>query len=456
VNWPRTLFCRTTLVIAIVSVVFQVFAIGAIAYFTLVPLGRRAAEDVAVRMMDVARDWSRLPASAREDFQSRVLNAYEIRVGRSEGALADFSKWLPYYFLVEDALEHRLGRHITLRADTGNDGQQWLWADIPTESGPVWVGFSSQRIGVYPPAALALILVVGTAATLITSAYLARRLTAPLRHLSNAARRVGAGDCPEPLPGGGPEEFDTCVHSFNHMVEQVQELLAARTTLLAGISHDLRTPLARMRMALGMLSDGHDPGLVQQLMCDVDAMNELIGRCLELGRGLEEPPATVDPGALLEEIAVATRRAGHAVDYDRSPPIKLRLRSLALCRITENLLENALRYGGGHAPCLEFDTHTSTVRVLDRGPGIPEAEREKVFRPFYRLDPSRSNATGGSGLGLAIVRQLANANGWRVWLESRPGGGTAACVQIHEGGAPPTDCILGPKAKGFSFSVAEG
>ncbi len=433
-SWPRTLFCRTTLVIASVSVMFQIFATGAIAYFALVPLGQRAADDLALRMVEVARTWATLPDGSKKDYPHEVWRAYKVRLSPEVGPLSESTKWLPFYYFVEHALTQHTGNQVTLGAGTGALGGQWLWADIPTERGSVRVGFSRERIGVYPPGALVLIMIVGAAATLVTSAYLARRLTAPLRRLSSAARRMGAGDCPEPLPTGGPEEFDTCVRSFNRMVDQVQELLASRTTLLAGISHDLRTPLARMRMALGLLSEGHDPALTAQLMQDVDAMNDLIGRCLELGRGFDEPFAEVDPGVILSELVGAARRAGNVVDYQQPPSCTLRLRPLAFQRVAGNLLDNALRYGGGQVPSVEFDADALVVRVLDWGAGIPEGEREKVFRPFHRLDPSRSNATGGSGLGLAIVRQLADANGWRVWLETRPGGGTVASIQlqVHE------------------------
>lgn len=429
--WPRTLFCRTTLVIASVSVVFQVFAIGAIAYFALVPLGQRAADDLAARLLDVAEGWAQIPAPARQDYLTHALRTYEVRVGATDTPLADFSKRLPYYYFVEDALRRRTGHDLELRVNPDSAENQWLWADIPTAKGVVRVGFSSERSGVLPSSALALILIVGAAATLVTSAYLARRLTEPLRRLSTAARRMGTGDCPEPLPGGGPEEFDTCVNSFNRMVTQVQELLASRTTLLAGISHDLRTPLARMRLALGMLSEDHDPELAHQLMRDVDAMNDLIGRCLELGQGFEEPAQAIDPGALLGEIVAAARRAGNAVEYVAPAPATLRLRPLAFRRVIGNLLDNALRYGGPDMPGIEFDVEKREIRVIDRGMGIPEAEREKVFRPFYRLEPSRSCATGGSGLGLAIVHQLAKANGWQVDLAARTGGGTIARVRLY-------------------------
>ncbi len=431
-NWPRTLFFRMTFVIASVSIMFQIFVIGAIAYFTLVPLGHRAADDLAIRMVQVAENWADLPSTLREDYSIKVWRNYGVRLVPRAGPLSEPTKWLPFYYFVEHSLMQRTGRQIILRAVEGARDVQWLWADIPTQHGVVRVGFSRERIGVYPPGALALILVVGAAATLIMSAYLARRLIAPLRRLSIAARRMGAGDCPEPMPMGGPEEFDACVRSFNGMVAQVQNLLASRTTLLAGISHDLRTPLARMRLALGMLSEGHDPVLASQLMRDVDAMNELISRCLELGQGFEEQPTEVDAGMLLDEVVEAAWRAGHEVEYDPSPlPCTVRLRPLAFRRVVGNLLDNALRYGSGQAPSVEFDTDARIIRILDRGAGIPELEREKVFRPFHRLDPSRSTATGGSGLGLAIVRQLADANGWHVWLDARLGGGTIASVQLN-------------------------
>lgn len=444
-KWPRTLFCRTTLVIASVSVAFQIFAIGAIAYFALVPLGQRAADDLAARLVDVARDWGQLPESARENYLAHALSTYEVRVGEIGAPLDDFSKRLPYYYFIEEALGRRTGQDIELRIDPGAGESPWLWADIPTPRGLVRVGFSSERSGVFPPGALLLILVVGTAATLITSAFLARRLTAPLRRLSTAARRMGAGERPEPLPGGGPEEFDTCVTSFNRMVTQVQDLLASRTTLLAGISHDLRTPLARMRLALGMLSEGHDPALANQLMRDVDAMNDLIGRCLELGHGFEEPLKDADPGALLDEVIDAARRAGNPVAYDASVPVRMRIRSLAFRRVVGNLLDNALRYGGTEPPEVEFDTENMEIRVLDRGPGIPEGERETVFRPFHRLEPSRSTRTGGSGLGLAIVQQLVRANGWQVRLDARPGGGTVARLLLtHADAEAAPDCAAIP------------
>jgi two-component system osmolarity sensor histidine kinase EnvZ len=301
------------------------------------------------------------------------------------------------------------------------------------------VGFPASRVAVQPSLALLIILTVGAAVILVTAAGLARWLIGPLSRLANASERIGQGRRPEPLPESGPTELAALARAFNRMAEQVEELLANRTTLLAGISHDLRTPLSRLRLALGMLSEKPEPDLVERLMRDVDGMNTLIARCLEVSRDFsEQDAAEVDLCDLLAEVAAEFAAAGATVRGRHGPQCRLRVRPLALKRILSNLVDNAVRYGGGQPVEIEYDIAVDRVaiRVLDRCPGIPEAEREAVFRPFYRLDPSRSACTGGSGLGLAIVRQLARANGWSVELTARPGGGTVACLGIPLGDAP--------------------
>lgn len=429
-RWQNTLFGRTMLVIASVSLAFQIFAIGAIAYFALVPLGLRATDDFAASLVDVARTWSRQSGSQRAAYADHVKRTYAVRVGQADQARTGFFKVLPYYYLLEHSLERRTQQAIRLQAGRDAQGERWLWADIPTAEGAVSVGFEQSRISIYPPLALALILIAGAAATLVTSAYLARRLTAPLRRLSSAVKLVGAGQQPDMLPEEGPEEFAACIRSFNRMSGQVQELLANRTTLLAGISHDLRTPLARMRLALGMLAESPDPALASQLMKDIDAMNLLISRCLEVGQGLEERPLRLELGSVLRDMANEVRRGGNSIEFDAGADCEVMLRPLALRRVLGNLLENALRYGDGKPVTMELDCSALEIRISDRGPGIPEDKRQAVFRPFFRLEPSRCPDTGGSGLGLAIVMQLVTANHWQISLDDRPGGGTVATLRL--------------------------
>jgi two-component system osmolarity sensor histidine kinase EnvZ len=278
-----------------------------------------------------------------------------------------------------------------------------------------------------------LILSVGTVVTLITSAGLARLLIGPLSRLASATQRIGQGRRPEPLAETGPAELATLAREFNRMGVQVEELLANRTTLLAGISHDLRTPLARIQLALGMLSEKPDRDLIDRVLRDVEGMNDLIARCLEVSRDFAEQESTeLNLCDLLAGVAAEFAHTGIEIRGRKGPDCNLRVRPLALRRILANLVDNAVRYGAGQPIDIEYriDDGCVEICVLDHGPGIPESEREAVFRPFHRLEPSRSSRTGGSGLGLAIVRQLANANGWTVGLAECPGGGTMACVRV--------------------------
>ncbi len=435
---PRTLFGRTALVIALVSFAFQVFTIAVISYFALVPLGRHATDDLAALMIAAARDWQAEAPDGRWQLQERIGRLHRLQVQHPPGELSAMNYMLPYFRLLESALSARSGRPVILGASRGAQGESWYWADLPAGGESVRVGFPASRVTVQPSLALLIILLVGAAVTLVTSAGLARWLMAPLSRLAAAAQRVGQGWRPEPLPQTGPAELAALAHEFNRMAEQVEELLANRTTLLAGISHDLRTPLARIRLALGMLSEKPERDLLERAMLDVDGMNDLIARCLEVSRDFsEQDAARIDLCDLLAEVTAEYARGGAEIRGQPGPDCHLRVRPLALKRIMTNLVDNALRYGGGQAIDIEYRIADGRVEicVLDRGPGIPEAEREAVFRPFYRLEPSRSSRTGGSGLGLAIVRQLARANGWTVDLAPRPGGGTAACVRVPLGDA---------------------
>jgi two-component system osmolarity sensor histidine kinase EnvZ len=189
-----------------------------------------------------------------------------------------------------------------------------------------------------------------------------------------------------------------------------------------------------MRLAVELLQRRPDPTLIQRLERDIDEMNRLVGEMLALARGLgRETNVDLDVQPLLEELAQTAREAGQRVEVS-AEPLRVAAAPMALRRLLGNLLSNAQRYGGSHAVELQAHRTESAVRigVLDRGPGIPAGQLEAVFRPFHRVDASRTPATGGSGLGLAIVRQLAQANGWTVTLENRVGGGLAAWVTLPD------------------------
>ncbi|MBK6862783.1 MAG: HAMP domain-containing protein [Ideonella sp.] len=431
---PHTLFGRMVLVIALVSIALQALTIAAVIQFALLPLGRQATDDLAALMLDAARSWHGAADDGERAAQhDKALREHRLHLLAPMGAATGAAHLLPYWHLLETALAARSGEAVALQHGIAADGERWVWADLPTDGAPVRVGFTADRVVVQPSLALLLALAAAALVTLATAAAMARGLVAPLQRLVAATEPIGQGRRAAPLPETGPDELARVARAFNRMGEQVEELLANRTTLLAGISHDLRSPLARMRLALGMLSERPDRDLLQRVLRDVDAMNDLIARCLEAGRDFSErDTAILNLGDLLREVAAEHGPAGVEVRVARAPECRLRVRPLALRRIVSNLVDNAIRYGGGHPVEITCAIAGERVQVcvLDRGPGIPESAREAVFRPFHRLEASRSSRTGGSGLGLAIVRQLASTNGWSVELQPRAGGGTAACLRM--------------------------
>lgn len=433
----RTLFGRILFTIAVVSVVFQLFTGWVIGQWMLLPVGKRAAEDFAALMVQEARNWRQRPPAERARYAGEVWQYHQLYVSGVEQALPHSTSLWPYLYFLERELQTLTGTPVLLRMSrVGED--DWFWADLPLGGEEVRVGFSWARVGVHPPFALFLMLSVGGVVILATAVLLARRLSQPLERLAGAAQHLGSGHWPEPVPEQGPHELAALARSFNQMGLQVRELLANRTTLLAGISHDLRTPLARLQLALAMLPPQGDPELVQGMQRDVDEMNRLIGQFLEISRGLGEARLEwVDVREALRELSDNARRGGAVVQWQDAGPCRMQVHKMALCRIVANLLDNAVRYGAGAPVELEYrrDGDSLRITVLDRGPGIPEAEREAVFRPFHRLEQSRSMQTGGSGLGLAIARQLAEANKWSITLAPRDGGGTAAQVHIPLGRA---------------------
>lgn len=440
---PRSLFGRMVLAIALVALACQLVTIAIVAALGLWPLGRLATAELAALMVDAARDWQAAPDDAARARLARRLAAEQGLHLLDAPSTADVpapqvepvqaTPLLPYFHLLETALAGRTGTPVALVHGRDAAGASWYWAALPTDRGSVRVGFDAARVGVQPSLALVLVLAVGALVALVAAAAMARWLIGPLRRLVEATQPIGQGRRPAPLPESGPQELAQVARAFNAMAEQVQELLANRTTLLVGVSHDLRSPLARIRLALGMAAERPDPALLERIARDVDAMNELIGRCLEVGRDFSERDTVeVDLCRLLAEVAQEHAHQGVEVRGHRGPGCRLRARPLALRRILCNLVDNAVRYGGGRPVDVELrvDDGCAEVAVLDRGPGIPEDQREAVFRPFHRLEASRSRRTGGSGLGLAIVRQIAAANGWTVQLRARAGGGTEACVRL--------------------------
>ena len=427
---------QNALRLIVVFVAFEVIAALAVVFFLMLPLAQRAADDFAELLALSAETWSELPPMTRPAFERHLVESHGItlRLALPDGARPREGRDF-YVRRVQSALRGQFGAAVRV-AGSVESGEPWHWVSVPSGGRLFWIGFPHSRLGTQPLATLLVTLAVGVLLATLAAGWLARRIVAPLERLDEAAAVLGRGERPELLPEEGPREVAALARRLNSLVREVHELLEGRTTLLAGLSHDLRTPLARMRLALELLSRRPDPALIERLDQDVEEMNRLVGNMLDLARGLgREEPGEIEVDALLEELATRARETGAQVSV-KAEPCSAFGPPHALRRLLGNLVANAQRYGGGQPIELHARLEQGGVRigVLDRGPGIPPTHLEAVFRPFHRVEPSRNPGTGGAGLGLAIVRQLAQANGWTVTLENRPGGGLAAWVQVRPGG----------------------
>ncbi len=429
---PRTLFARTGITIGITFAIFLLFSSAVVINYILVPLARRAAEDVGTLMVLSAQTWGELTPAARPAFEKELMKNHALKVGLAESPFPVTSNPWPYLHFIENMLEQHLGKPVALLED--HQATSWFYADIPMGGQTIRVGFPSSRVAVRPPFAALLVILAGAIAVVLTSLLLVRRLTLPLARLSEATSRVGRGEVLEPLPETGPRELVELTHNFNIMERELGELIENRTTLLAGISHDLRTPLTRMRLALELLpEDRTNTELTNRLRRDMEEMDQLIGVTLEMARGTKtRDTENVDLREFLDGIVTGYEQSGTRIDWRPGACCYCAIAPMALQRILLNLIDNAIRYGNDAPPAVEChcEPEQAVIQVLDRGAGIPEHEREAVFRPFHRLESSRNRRTGGSGLGLAIARQLADAQDWEIELLPRDRGGTVARIRI--------------------------
>ncbi len=343
---------------------------------------------------------------------------------------------IPFWHYVEEALTQRIGVEVSVQQEQGAQlGDGLYWVELPDPQGGLQrIGFSPDREGCLNPPVLLMVLLLVVSVSVISVYFLSRWLVRPIDELRLAVGELGLGEYPKPLPEKGPAEFSALVHLFNWMVGRVRSLTENRSTLLAGISHDLKTPLARMRLSVEMLSAEESRDLVEGMVEDLDLMDGMISQALEFARG-ERPGALqqTELNELLSVLVERKQRDQRAIRWQPLPnPCLCRVDPQALQRILSNYLDNAAHYGGSEPVELRLQCGTERVviEVLDRGEGIPEGEQEKVFRPFYRLDRSRSHQGGGNGLGLAIVLNLATSCGWEVALDNRSGGGCVASLVI--------------------------
>ena len=338
--------------------------------------------------------------------------------------------------LPEDALLDRVKSKVREAAGSqtrfaySRDGEQGFWVSFFIDDDEFWIMLPRER---FEPAFGLQWLGWGAAQLVIALAgawLIASTIARPLAALAQAARRIGRGEAHEPLAEAGPRELREVARAFNRMARDLAGMERERAMVLAGISHDLRTPLSRMRLALEM--SGAESSASEAMIADIDEIDAVIGQFLDFARGDAENPSLNNLNSVLDELEEHYARLGRKVSFTRARVAPFAFARMAVRRALANLVDNALRYAGEP---IEVDVANSgksvRIEVKDRGPGIPEGEAERLKRPFTRLEDSRSGA-GGAGLGLAIVERVARAHGGKLELLPRAGGGLVARLSLQQ------------------------
>jgi len=256
-----------------------------------------------------------------------------------------------------------------------------------------------------------------------------RWIVQPLADLRRAADALGKDIHRPPLPETGPVEVAETARAFNRMQRRIGRFVEDRARILAAVSHDLKTPITRLRLRADLMDD---EDLGEKICRDLDEMQAMVEETLAFMRGTDEREQTrpIDLMALLGSLIQDTGEAGQGVRLEGAIERPYLGRPLALKRCIGNLLSNALRYGREVEILAQDSAQSVTLRIIDRGPGIPLEATEKVFEPFFRLEGSRGRDSGGTGLGLGIARDIARAHGGDLVLSNRPEGGLIAELKL--------------------------
>ena len=412
---PQSLLGRTNLTLAISSFAIVVVATFALNAFVIDPIAERSADDEAALLVLSAQTWAELPPQARPYFELELAQSHDLIISVAEQSLPPLERYLPFTQTLVEKLQQRLAIDVQMY-----DGEDLIWVDVPMAGYNLQIGFSPDRRDVQLLYVAIAIATSGAGIVFLTSLLIVRRIARPLVQVGQQAEAFRGLAEIEPLPETGPRELVLLARNFNTMADEIALLLANRTTLMAGISHDLRTPLTRMRLALALLPDDIDPALAQRFERNLETMDTLISDALRFAQGTRE---TAEPVALLAYVVEVLETFDQDVELCATidDDLVVSLAPNAFSRVLANLVGNGIKYAGKVSVSLS----ATKIVVHDDGPGIPKAERVSVFQPFYRLEASRNQSTGGSGLGLAVVQQLSGTHGWQVEIKESYLGGAA-------------------------------
>ena len=445
--WPRSLLGRNLLLMAALIVLGQLVAAVLVRQMIFKPRVAQVADGVARNVAALRAGLQALPPAQRVAFveafnRQAVLSAPP--VAPESAARRALLSPLERQFVL--AVSRRLGADgaatqgplppqplwrrdstgvLALRVvHEGAEGAESYWLNLPS------VFPSREFTGAWLAATLASMLLA-----LLGAWWLQRHINRPLAHVVAAARQLAQGQTPAPLPEDGPEEIATVGRSFNHMAHSLAAAEQERALMLAGVSHDLRTPLTKLRLGVEIAGAQVDAPLAASMARSIDEMDGIVGQFLQFARsGEAEAPTPASLNDLAQAVAEAQADHGRTVRLALDTLPDVPVRPQALRRALDNLVENAWRHGT--PPVLlrtGADADGVWLEVQDQGPGIAPAELDRIRQPFARGDGAARSGAPGAGLGLAIVERVARSHGGRLELHSAPGAGLRARLVLPRG-----------------------
>ena len=423
---PRSAFGQTILLIGFLLLINQVVSLVSIINYIVQPnyqqINQLLAKQVNVLFIDVKDP--KLGALMAKSFQQET----GIQVFEQQEAMRFGLEDARYYQHRSDEMSALLEGPAEVRITSG---EQYLFWIRPPQNPHIWlkIPLTGLREANYNP--LIIVLVALGCLSVIGGWLFVRQINRPLKALQLAANDVARGDFPEPIVERGTTEVVAVTQAFNHMSRGIKQLEDDRKLLMAGISHDLRTPLTRIRLATEMISK-QDEFLKEGIASDIGDMNTIIDQFIDYIRyDNKAKPSVSDLNQLIAEVVHAEGVIGRHIGISAEDLPKIPLRFVAVKRVLANLIQNALRYSDGDILIQSGIDKTGQFvffQVCDNGPGIPNADIERLFLPFTQGDKARG--TDGSGLGLAIIKRIVDKHGGRVFLKNREEGGLAAKVLL--------------------------
>jgi two-component system, OmpR family, osmolarity sensor histidine kinase EnvZ len=430
-SWTGSIFVRTLVVLILALGASQAASLWLLREYVTQPRLAGGISQFVSHLKTISAALESLPPGGEITFIGKLAEKEGIRVIPARGVGAGRpAPDVPSVRLFRERLKAIFGAEAEVYIRPG--APNVLWIRMPAGEREYWIAFPRTRIERDTQGALIGWAIAGVVIAILATILIAWRMSRPLAELARAAQSFGQGGNPAPVPEHGPTEVRAVAQAFNRMKDDLQHNQRERATFLAGVSHDLRTPIARLRLEVEMLAGKVAPENQRAMVGDLEDMNAIIDQFIDFGRGeAAEAMSAVDLVALAREGAERAARSGALVNVEAGDIPRLLLRPLAIQRLLDNLIGNAIKHAGGEI-VVRLDRTPREVRlaVLDRGPGIPQGEFDRLKQPFTRLDESRAGRSG-SGLGLAIVARIAAAHGARFDLEPRAGGGLAATVSFR-------------------------